>query len=193
MPRPSAESACTFDPQNTRAVVSHNRRIPRNRSVRRKHPTLSKTPRCGSPASLAHLYALPNKIGLPADEYFIAQRIYAGWSLIGIPILGAIASTLALAVLVWHSSAEFRLIVTALACLVLALAIFFAFTFPANQATENWTARPADWETLRSQWEYSHAVGALLYLTALIALTLSLIVRGNRAENLGVRRDVDVG
>lgn len=122
-----------------------------------------------------------------------AQRIYAGWSLIGIPILGAIGSTLALAVLVWHSSAEFRLIVTALACLVLALAIFFAFTFPANQVTENWTARPADWETLRSQWEYSHAVGALLYLTALIALTLSLIVRGNRAENPGVRRDVDVG
>lgn len=107
--------------------------------------------------------------------------------------MGAIGSTLALAVLVWHSSAEFRLIVTALACLVLALAIFFAFTFPANQATENWTARPADWETLRSQWEYSHAVGALLYLTALIALTLSLIVRGNRAENPGVRRDVDVG
>lgn len=144
-------------------------------------------------AGLAHLYALPNKIDLPADEYFIAQQIYAGWSLIGIPILGAIASTLGLAVLVRQSGAELRLVVTALGCLVLALAIFFAFTFPANQATENWTARPADWEALRSQWEYSHAVGALLYLIALIALTLSLIDRGNRAENRAVRRNVDVG
>src|SRR5690606_17573270 len=133
-------------------------------------------------AGFAHLYALPNKIDLPPAEYFVAQQIYAGWALIGIAILGAIGSTLALAVLVRRRGAEFRLVVTALACLVLALAIFFAFTFPANQATENWTTRPDDWETLRSQWEYSHAVGALLYLTALVALTLSLIVRGNRAE-----------
>jgi|SRR5690606_15746140 len=132
-------------------------------------------------AGFAHLYALPNKIDLPPAEYFVAQQIYAGWALIGIAILGAIGSTLALAVLVRRRGAEFRLVVTALVCLVLALAIFFAFTFPANQATENWTTRPADWETLRSQWEYSHAAGALLYLTALIALTLSLIVRSQTA------------
>jgi hypothetical protein len=144
-------------------------------------------------AGLAHFYALPNKIDLPVDDYFVAQQIYAGWALIGIPILGAIASTLALAVLVRRRRAEFRLVVTALACIVLSLAIFFAFTFPANRATANWTTRPPDWETLRSQWEYSHAVGALLYLAALIALTLSLIVRGNRAENAAGRRDVHVG
>lgn len=131
-------------------------------------------------AGFAHLYALPNKIGLPADEYFVTQQIYAGWALIGIAILGAIGSTFALAALVRNRGAEFWLVVTALACIVIALAIFFAFTFPANVATENWTTRPAGWETLRLQWEYSHAAGALLQLTALIALTLSLIVRGNR-------------
>lgn len=143
-------------------------------------------------AGFAHLYALPNKMDLPADDYFVAQQIYAGWALIGIAILGAIASTLALAVLVRRSGAEFRLVVTALACIVVSLAIFFAFTFPANQATENWTTRPADWEILRRQWEYSHAVGAVLYLTALIALTLSLIVRGNRAGRPGGHIDVNV-
>src|SRR5690606_8229617 len=142
-------------------------------------------------AGFAHLYALPNKIGLPADEYYVAQQIYAGWALIGIAIVGAIGSTAALAVLVRHRGAEFRLVVTALACIVLSLAIFFAFTFPANEATENWTTRPADWETLRSQWEYSHAAGALLQLGALIALTLSLIVRGDRAETSDGRRGVD--
>lgn len=144
-------------------------------------------------AGFAHLYALPNKIDLPADEYFVAQQIYAGWALLGIPILAAIASTLWLAVVVRRRGAEFRLVVTALVCIVLALAIFFAFTVPANQATENWTTRPADWETLRAQWEYSHAVGALLYFAALVALTLSLIVRGNRAETSAGPGDTDVG
>ena len=141
----------------------------------------------------AHLYALPNKIDLPVEEYFVAQQVYAGWALLGIAIIGAILSTFALAVLARHDRAEFRLVVTALACIVLSLAVFFAFTFPANQATENWTTRPSDWEALRAQWEYSHAVGALLYLTALIALTLSLIVRGDRAGAPGRQRHVHVG
>jgi hypothetical protein len=39
-----------------------------------------------------------------------------------------------------------------------------------------WTTLPANWETLRRQWEYSHAVGASLYFVALSALTLSLLV-----------------
>src|SRR5690606_25279098 len=43
------------------------------------------------------------------------------------------------------------------------------------------TPRPADWGTLGSQGEWSHAAGALLYLPALIALTLSLIVRSQTA------------
>lgn len=129
----------------------------------------------------AHLYALPNKIDLPVDEYFIAQQVYRGWALIGIAIFAALLSTTAVAVLVRRHRAELVLTLTAIVCIVLSLGVFFTFTFPANQATENWTMQPDDWETLRRQWEYSHAVGALLYLAALIALTLSLIV-GPRAR-----------
>ena len=29
----------------------------------------------------AHLFALPNKIGLPQEQYFIVQAIYRGWFL----------------------------------------------------------------------------------------------------------------
>src|SRR5262245_39814809 len=32
-------------------------------------------------AGMAHLFALPNKINLPAAEYFEVQQIYRGWSL----------------------------------------------------------------------------------------------------------------
>lgn len=30
--------------------------------------------------ALAHLFALPNKIDLSRDEYFIAQKAYRGWN-----------------------------------------------------------------------------------------------------------------
>jgi hypothetical protein len=54
--------------------------------------------------------------------------------------------------------------------------IFYLFTFPANQATGNWTNLPENWQELRRQWEYSHAVSACLYFVALAALTLSVLV-----------------
>jgi hypothetical protein len=34
-------------------------------------------------AALAHAYALPNKIVLPDNEYFIAQKAYRGWNRLG--------------------------------------------------------------------------------------------------------------
>ena len=42
------------------------------------------------------------------------------------------------------------------------LAIFFVWTFPANQATNNWTVVPKNWNKLRIQWEYSHAANAMV-------------------------------
>ena len=45
--------------------------------------------------ALAHLLELPNKIGLPRDEYLVVQQIYRGWALLGIVVFGALGSTLA--------------------------------------------------------------------------------------------------
>jgi hypothetical protein len=55
--------------------------------------------------------------------------------------------------------------------------VFWAFTFPTNVATENWTVAPDDWERLRRQWEYSHAVGALFQLLVTASLILAAIRR----------------
>jgi hypothetical protein len=46
----------------------------------------------------AHLFALPNKINLAAEQYFIVQNTYRGWSLFGIVLFGALIANLALAV-----------------------------------------------------------------------------------------------
>jgi hypothetical protein len=32
----------------------------------------------------AHLFELPNKVGLPQDQWFIAQSIYRSWAFLGL-------------------------------------------------------------------------------------------------------------
>ena len=125
----------------------------------------------------AHLFELPGKIGLDRESYFIVQGIYAGWALFGVPLLAAILANGALSVaLRRRDSAAARWALASAVLIASSLVVFFLWIFPANQATANWTQKPEDWEILRRQWEYSHAVGAGLYFVALSALTLSLLV-----------------
>jgi hypothetical protein len=123
--------------------------------------------------ALAHLLELPNKIGLSREEYLTVQQIYRGWALLGIVILGALVSTLVLAILL-RGRPGFALALTAFLCIVGTQAVFWTFTFPTNQETMNWTVLPDHWAALRTQWEYSHATSAVLNLLALIALILSI-------------------
>src|SRR5262249_32286348 len=110
----------------------------------------------------AHLFAIANKIGLAAEQYFIVQNIYRGWSVLGFVLIGAFVTNLLLAFMLRGRGAAFMLALTAAVCIALTLVIFFTWTYPANQATSNWTTIPADWEYLRRQWEYSHAANALI-------------------------------
>jgi hypothetical protein len=119
--------------------------------------------------SAAHLLELPNKIGLSRADYLTVQHIYNGWALLGIVVLGALASTLALAILS-RRQRQFTPSLLAFLCVVAAQVVFWSFTYPANQATRNWTELPQAWQPLRTQWEYSHAAGALLNLAAMVLL-----------------------
>jgi hypothetical protein len=49
------------------------------------------------------------------------------------------------------------------------------FTYPVNVASNNWTVTPADFEAARRQWEYSHAITAVLTFVALVAITASVV------------------
>lgn len=125
--------------------------------------------------ALAHLFALPNKIGLDEARYFTVQQIYAGWALLGIVVIGALLSTLALAVALRRDRGPALWALIAFLCIAGTQLIFWSFTFPANQATVNWTEVPANWQALRAQWEYSHAASAVLNLVAMIVLVLSVL------------------
>ncbi len=126
----------------------------------------------------AHLLELPNKIGLPRDAYFTVQKIYAGWALLGVVLFAAVAANLALAAALRRVRASAWPALAAALLIAATLVIFFIWVYPANQATANWTTMPDAWETLRRQWEYGHAVNAVLTFLALAAATLAHPPRG---------------
>ena len=127
--------------------------------------------------ALAHLFELPNKIALPRDQYLVVQTIYNGWNRLGFVLALQLAAIVAVIVLSRDDPRARWAGIIALLALVCAQAVFWAFTFPANQATANWTTMPDNWDALRHQWEYSHAVGAGFQFTVLAALAIGLVAR----------------
>ena len=105
------------------------------------------------------------------------QQIYRGWALLGVVVFGALVSSLALAIAARRRRGEFLPALVGFLCIAGTQAVFWTFTFPANQATANWTVRPEGWQALRSQWEYSHAASAVLNLAALVALIVAVLAR----------------
>jgi hypothetical protein len=132
-----------------------------------------------SPA-LAHVAELPNKIDLPREEYFIVQKLYRGWDqiawLLGVQIVALLTS----AILARAERRVMVLTLLALGCVLAAQAVFWTFTYPANVATVNWTVSPDNWESLRLQWEFSHAAGAALQVVGFALLVVAILSRGRR-------------
>jgi len=135
----------------------------------------------------AHLFELPNKIGLPREAYLVAQGLYRGWALFGVVWFGALLANLALALALRRRGlrAACRAALGAGLLLALAFAVFFAWTWPANQATANWTLAPPGWEALRLRWEYSHAANAVILFLALCLSVLSALGTAERQEGTG--------
>ena len=82
------------------------------------------------------LFALPNKIGMTEAQYFIAQSVYQGWSMLALVLIPAMLLNVAFAILLSGVSgrdlfSRWR----ACLCMFATLAVFFAFTYPANVAT----------------------------------------------------------
>jgi hypothetical protein len=126
---------------------------------------------------MAHVLELPHKIHLPAAEYLTVQQIYAGWALLGIVVVAALLSTLGLLIVERKHAERIGPTLLALLCIVGAQIVFWVWTYPVNVETQNWTTLPNNWMTLRAQWEYSHAAGALLNLLALVALLIQVNLR----------------
>lgn len=123
----------------------------------------------------AHLFALPGNIDLEAEAYLTVQQIYRGWALFGVVLVATVASAGVFAFPSRSRAASMWLAAAGGLLIAATLAVFFLFVLPANQATENWTVPPANWEALRTRWEYGHAVNAGVTLAGFVALVLSAL------------------
>ena len=96
----------------------------------------------------AHLFELPNKMALAPADYMITQRIYAGWAWFGLPIFLSMA-LLAIHAVHWFEttrSAMWLSLIAVVALIAVTQTIFWSFTQPMNELTQNWTVTPADVE-----------------------------------------------
>src|ERR1700754_1437832 len=124
---------------------------------------------------LAHVLQMPHKMALSGEDYLRVQHLYAGWSWLGVVVMGALVSTFLLTVLIRERLRQFVLACIALGSVFVTQVIFWTFTFPVNQQTQNWTTLPVNWMTLRERWEYSHATAAVFDLIAFIAVVLAVV------------------
>jgi hypothetical protein len=130
----------------------------------------------------AHLAALPNKMAMAQAAYFVAQQIYAGWALFGIVLFGALIANLAHAIVLRKLGRSFGFALASLFPIAANLAIFFIWTFPTNQATDNWSVVPKNWNALRIQWEYSHAANAVVTFAALVWVVIAVLRQPSQAR-----------
>ena len=130
----------------------------------------------------AHLAALPNKMAMAQAAYFVAQQIYAGWALFGIVLFGALLANLAHAIVLRKLGRSFGYALASFLLIAANLAIFFLWTLPTNQATNNWTIVPKNWNELRIQWEYSHAANAVVTFAALVCVVIAVLRQPSQAR-----------
>jgi cytochrome c oxidase subunit IV len=130
-------------------------------------------------APAAHLFELSGKIQMSEQDYFAVQRIYLGWWMAGLLLPAALILNVALALAVRADRLALVMACVAAALIVINLAIFVIWTQPVNTVTENWAVRVEDWQALRRQWEYSHAVNAGVTLVAFCTATLAALRPAN--------------
>lgn len=127
--------------------------------------------------ALAHALELPGKIGMSVGDYFAVQRVYQGWNRLAYVLALQLAGILGVIALYWKEPSVRWPAMVALLALVAAQVLFWTLTFPANQATANWTQRTDNWAALRTQWEYSHLAGAGCQLVAMASLVIAALRR----------------
>jgi Domain of unknown function (DUF1772) len=129
--------------------------------------------------AFAHLLEMPAKRGLDAELYrTINQNLYWGFGTFGAAIeVGAVLSSIVLAFVVRGRRPAFSLTLTAAVLVVAAHLVFWVFIAPVNAEIASWApgSVPAGWASVRDRWEFSHAIRAVLMVTALGFLVASVL------------------
>jgi hypothetical protein len=129
--------------------------------------------------AFCHLLQMPPRMSYDAQLWRATQSMY---QLFGPPVgaileSGAWISAVLLAYFVRERRPAFRWTLVGAVCMVAAQVLWWTFVNPLNAVMIHWTPEsiPADWESYRAQWEYSHAVRAVIQIAGLSALVVSIL------------------
>jgi len=133
----------------------------------------------------AHPFEMPAKLGFEDALWLtLLQRLYPpAFGPIGGSIeAAAIFATIVLAILVRRRGSALGWTIAGAVCMVTAHAAFWIWIAPVNATLLPLTpdTLPENFIAFRNQWEYTHAIRAVLQLVALACVTLSAIVETPR-------------
>lgn len=132
----------------------------------------------------AHVLELVPKLAYPPELYVQLQNsLYVGYGTVGALIyVAAIPATGVLAWLLRHRRATLNLTRSALALQAAALATFLTLIAPVNARLRALAPGevPQDFSALRDQWEFTHALGFVLFAAAFLLLLAALLREADR-------------
>ena len=132
--------------------------------------------------SMTHLLELPQRMQFDQQLWVrvtVFENVYKLFGSVGAVFeVTAILTAIVLAFLVRKHGSTFYWTLGGAILLVLAFVSWIMFVAPMNVEFAQWLTNPvpADWTRYRDQWEYAHAVNALIKIIGLSLLVISVLV-----------------
>jgi hypothetical protein len=132
--------------------------------------------------SMTHLLELPQRMRFDQQLWVrvtVFENVYKLFGSVGAVFeLAAILTSLVLVFLVRKRGLTLYWTLGGTICLILAFVSWIAFVAPMNAEFALWLTNPipVDWTRYRDQWEYAHAVNALIKIIGLSLLTIAVVV-----------------
>ncbi len=132
--------------------------------------------------SMTHLLELPQRMQFNQELWVrvtVFENIYKLFGSVGAVFeITAILTAMVLAFLVRKRGSTFYWTLGGVILLILAFVSWIMFVAPMNAEFAEWLTNPipTDWTRYRDQWEYAHAVNAVIKIMGLSLLVISVLV-----------------
>ncbi len=127
----------------------------------------------------AHVMEIPGKLRFDGATWLVVQHnLYIAFGVVGAAIeLAAIATSWALVLVVRRNRHTLVWTIFGAVAVSAGLADWFVLVSPANAVLNGWSAQtlPADWTSIRDQWETGHAIHFALFALGFGALLAAVI------------------
>ncbi|MFW9259225.1 hypothetical protein RRG12_10915 [Nostoc sp. CALU 546] len=139
---------------------------------------------------MTHLLELPQRMQFDQQLWVkvtVFENVYKLFGSVGAAFeITAILTGIVLVFLVGKRGSSFYWTLGGVIFLVLAFVSWIIFVAPMNAEFAKWLTNPipADWMRYRDQWEYAHAINALIKIIGLSLLVISVLVETPRMEKL---------